>query len=332
MENLWDIIIILASLGGFFLAFYIRAKKHKPEAMVCPLHGSCNTVTTSEYSSFFGFPVEMIGMVYYGFIATSYIILLAFPYLSVPIVNFLLLGTTIVAFLFSVYLTLVQGFALRQWCTWCLTSAGLSTLIFALSIAVSTFGTIELLSGHRDIIIILHAIGFALGLGGASITDIFFFKFLKDLRISEWEADVMRTLSQVMWFALGIIILSGIGLFLPEAERLLASSKFLVKMVVVSVLIVNGILLNLFVSPKLVKISFGKKHHHEPGELHHLRKLAFAFGGISFVSWYSAFILGMLRHVPLSFPVLLGIYVVLLTGAIIGSQITERRIARQSGE
>ena len=74
----------------------------------------------------------------------------------------------------------------------------------------------------------------------------------------------------------------------------------------------------------LSKISFGEKHEHRPGELHYERKIAFALGGVSMVSWYSAFILGMLRKAPFDFSSLLLIYFLLLVGAIIGSQFMER--------
>jgi len=176
----------------------------------------------------------------------------------------------------------------------------------------------------------LHLIAAAIGLGGATITDVFFFKFLKDFKISESESEILRTLSQVIWFTLALIVLTGIGLYLPASERLLISSKFLVKMIVVGVIIINGAFLNLLISPKLVHISFGESHHHESGELHRLRKLAFALGAISSVSWYSAFILGSLRRLSFSFQELLGIYLILVVIAVIGSQVIERRLVKRA--
>ena len=100
-------------------------------------------------------------------------------------------------------------------------------------------------------------------------------------------------------------------------------------MIVVGVIILNGAFLNLLISPRLVHISFGKRHPHEPGELHHLRKLAFALGAVSIVSWYSAFILGALRRLSFSFIELLSAYLVIVALAVIGSQITERRFAKK---
>jgi uncharacterized membrane protein len=330
MSTLWHIILIFAAFGGFLLAFYIRHKKQARETMVCPLHSDCDAVIYSEYSRFLGIPVEILGLFYYGLVAVGYALFLTLPALASPLVVFSVLALTTAAFLFSLYLTFIQAFLLKQWCAWCLASAGLCAVIFATALSISEFGFVSLLDRYRGLVLAGHFLGVALGLGGATITDIFFFKFLKDFRISEWEAEVMHTLSQVIWFALALLVLSGFGLYLPETERLNQSAKFLVKMIAVAVLIVNGSFLNLLVAPKLVKISFGERHRHEAGELHHIRKLAFALGAVSLVSWYSAFILGMLRASPLEFLPLLLIYLFLLGGAIIGSQVMERSLSKRA--
>lgn len=330
MIILWNIILIFAAFGGFLLAFYIRHKKSSHEKMVCPLDSDCDAVIYSDYSKFFGIPVEIIGLFYYGAIAISYSLFLAFPHFAPPLIVFAVLTLTIAAFLFSLYLTFIQAFAIKQWCAWCLMSAGICAVIFATALSVSEFGFFSLLAEYHDLIVIFHVFGVAIGLGGATIADILFFKFLKDFRISEWEADVMRTLSQTIWFALAILVLTGLGLYLPEAEELNQSAKFLVKMIVVAVIIVNGVFLNLLVAPKLVKISFGEKHDHQSGELHHERKIAFALGAVSIVSWYSAFILGVAREVPLNFWPLILTYILLISGAIVASQVMERFFVKRA--
>jgi len=276
-----------------------------------------------------GAPVELLGMIYYLTIAIAYGVFLAAPVSMPQSVVFGIFSLTVIAFLFSLYLTFIQAFSLKQWCTWCLASAGMCTAIFGLAVFASSYSPTVVLAEYRTGILILHSIAAAIGLGAATITDIFFFKFLKDFKISEPEADILHTLSQVIWFALALIILTGVGLYLPASERLLESSKFLVKMVVVSVIVVNGAVLNLLISPKLVHISFGESHEHQSGELHKLRKLAFALGAISITSWYSAFILGALHRPPLSFLELLGIYLALITLAVAGSQLVEKKIARR---
>lgn len=330
MDSVWRIILIFAAFGGFLLAFYIRHKKSSHEKMICPLDSDCDAVIYSEYSRFFGIPVEILGLLYYGLVAVSYALFLVIPAFASPLVVFSVLAFTTTAFLFSLYLTFIQAFALKQWCAWCLMSAGLCAIIFATALGVSEFGFVSLLGRYHELILIGHFLGVALGLGGATITDIFFFKFLKDFRISEQEAGVMHTLSQMIWFALALLVLTGLGLYLPEAEELNQSAKSLVKMIVVAVIIINGAFLNLFVAPKLVKISFREKREHRSGELHYERKIAFALGAVSMVSWYSAFILGMLRQIPLDFSSLFLIYLLLLGVAIVASQFMERFFVKRA--
>ncbi|OGN01981.1 MAG: hypothetical protein A2651_02110 [Candidatus Yanofskybacteria bacterium RIFCSPHIGHO2_01_FULL_42_12] len=323
-------IIIFIAFSGFLLAAYIRHKKVYKEALICPLKSNCETVIFSDYSKFFGVPVELLGIAYYLIVVLTYGIFMALPVEMPQILVFGVFSLTIVAFLFSLYLTFIQAFALKQWCTWCLISAGFCTGIFGLAVFASPHNFAALVGEYRTAILTLHLIAAAIGLGGATITDVFFFKFLKDFKISESESEILRTLSQVIWFTLALIVLTGIGLYLPASERLLISSKFLVKMIVVGVIIINGAFLNLLISPKLVHISFGESHHHESGELHRLRKLAFALGAISSASWYSAFILGSLRRLSFSFQELLGIYLILVVIAVIGSQVIERRLVKRA--
>jgi uncharacterized membrane protein len=182
---IFHIILIFASFAGFLLAFYIHHKKKAQEKMVCPFNYDCDTVIYSEYSKFFGIPVEILGLFYYGLIAISYALFLVFPKISLPIFVFIVFVLTIAAFLFSLYLTFIQAFTLKQWCTWCLISAGICTLIFAIALSASQFGFVSLLERYHELILLGHFLGLALGFGGATIVDIFFFKFLKDFRISQ---------------------------------------------------------------------------------------------------------------------------------------------------
>jgi len=248
----------------------------------------------------------------------------AFPVLNHPVVALIVLIITTFAFLFSLYLTLIQFITLKTICAWCVASALLCLVIFTGSLSVAGIGLLPLLAKYKLVILIFHLLGFALGLGGATATDMFFFKFLRDYHISKWEAKVMHHLSELIWIGLAILIVSGLALFLPQSEELLMSSKFIAKMIVVAIILANGIFLNLYLSPKLVQISFGKKHNHHPGELHQLRRAAFASGAVSFTSWYTAFVLGKIASTSWSVLQILFLYVVLLLFAVAGSQALER--------
>ena len=134
------VIIIFLAFAGFLIASYIRHhKRNIKETLICPLKANCDTVIHSDYSKFIGFPVENLGMFYYGFIAFAYGFALIFPGLYIPLVSYGLLVATVLAFVFSIYLTLVQAFVLKNWCTWCIISACICATIFGIAISDSLF-------------------------------------------------------------------------------------------------------------------------------------------------------------------------------------------------
>lgn len=189
----------------------------------------------------------------------------------------------------------------------------------------------SLLFLHPRFWLALHILGVCIGLGGATITDILFFKFLKDFRISKKEADVMRTVSHVILGALAIIILSGIALYVPSMPKYNASAAFLVKMFIVGVLTVNGLVLHGYVSPKLVQLSF-TSHHRSTPRLRVLRHLAFALGAVSATSWYTTFFLAMLKSLlPAESTVtqLLLAYGCIVAMGVCASQFIECRLHRR---
>lgn len=177
----------------------------------------------------------------------------------------------------------------------------------------------EFLTDFRHYILLLHIFGTTLGLGGAIVTDILFMRFLKDFRVSMEEKEVLDTLSLVIWSGLGILVVTGIGLFWPHYSLLLQTPSFVMKMVIVGVILINGLILNFYVSPKLTSMVFNDPVANG-ANINTARKLSPIFGGVSIVSWASAFFLGaMSSYIDYSFKTLLEIYLLLLAAGIFGS-------------
>ncbi len=128
-------------------------------------------------------------------------------------------------------------------------------------------------------------------------------------------------MSQIIWFALFLLLISGVALFIPKSEILVHSGKFMVKMIGIIVLIVNGFVLNIIIAPKLAQMTFTNDNPQIDPQLTFLRNVSFALGAVSISSWYFIFILGALRGVTLPLIPLLGGYIALLTCAVVGSQI-----------
>ncbi len=125
-------VVLILSLVGLFLAFYIKNKKNKEQPMVCLVGHDCNEVVNSRYSKIFGIKNENLGIVYY-FIIIIFSVLTIGGVVWPAIIIWGLNAAAIGAALFSLYLIGVQAFALREWCMWCLGSA-LISLVISLSL------------------------------------------------------------------------------------------------------------------------------------------------------------------------------------------------------
>ncbi len=128
--------LALFALGaaGFLVARHInKHKKSEEHPLVCMVGFDCHAVVHSDYSKFLGIPVELMGMLYYGLVTLFYLAILFIP----GILHTALVGAMILlssgAFLFSIYLIAVQIFILKKGCSWCLVSAGISTMIFTIT-------------------------------------------------------------------------------------------------------------------------------------------------------------------------------------------------------
>jgi len=329
MFSFFSIAPIVFALAGISLALYIYiTKQNKKKALVCPIGGHCTAVVNSKYSKFLGTPVELMGAGYYLLVTLVYGIKLIQPEFFSDVFMFFITAFSVGAFLFSLYLVFIQAFTLKNWCTWCLFSAGFTTFIAITAVFGASFDLIALLAEYKSFVVFFHALAAAIGVGATTVTDVLFFKFLKDFKISKGEKSIMDTMSHIIWVALGVLIITGIGLYLPASENLLLSSKFLVKVCIIAVITLNGLLLNFIISPWLTRIDFDEANPNK-GESRVYRKLSFASGAISISSWYIVFLLGSLRSIPLTFESGLLIYVGIIVLAISFSQYYEKRLVEK---
>jgi len=123
------IIVLVLAFLGFCISWYIYYKKNKQEKMVCYLGEDCDKVISSKYNKLFGFSNEILGMLYYIFVAVL-VVLLIYGVESILISLYLVLVLAgIGAVLFSIYLTYIQIYVIREWCEYCVASAAVSVLI-----------------------------------------------------------------------------------------------------------------------------------------------------------------------------------------------------------
>lgn len=133
------------ALTGFFIAYHIGATKIKGKALVCPINSDCTKVVTSTHSKIFGIPLEYFGMTYYLTIAITYIIFAIWENTYSHTAGIVVIILAFSSFIFSIYLTCIQAFIIKEWCMWCLVSALASISIFILSLIVSPYGITDII-------------------------------------------------------------------------------------------------------------------------------------------------------------------------------------------
>jgi uncharacterized membrane protein len=119
--------IVLAMIGLGIASYltYVHFAGIKP---ACTAGESCTKVQTSVYSKLVGVPVALMGLI--GYIAILASLLAPENETS----RFATLVFTLAGFGFSAYLTYRELFSIHAVCEWCATSAGIMTILMALSV------------------------------------------------------------------------------------------------------------------------------------------------------------------------------------------------------
>ncbi len=191
---------------------------------------------------------------------------------------------------------------------------------------------IAFFGAHTQVFLTVHLIGVALGMGGATITDIVFFNFLRDYQISKKEAEVMRVLSNIIMVALGILFLSGAALFLSHPAHYASSPAFLAKAMIVLVITINGVFMHKFIAPHMIRFSF-RHPVQSTHALHTMRAVAFGMGAVSFTSWYVVFFIAMLKsYLPkeVNTVQIITAYLLILSFAVLTSQILQNHMKNKA--
>jgi uncharacterized membrane protein len=121
--------ILILSLLGIAITAYITAAHLLKKKVMCPISSkSCNIVLDSKYSRTFGVKNEIIGLAYY--------IMIFFAFLqSISLDPFILKTISGLAALYSIILFGIQVKKLKNYCSWCITTAIINILLFVLIIS-----------------------------------------------------------------------------------------------------------------------------------------------------------------------------------------------------
>jgi uncharacterized membrane protein len=277
----------LLALMGIFISWRIFSMKKSSEKTVCYIGGDCNNVLTSKFSKFFGISIEKIGFIYYSFLFLGFLYLSIFNPVT-QLILWLFIGASI-GLAFSLYLTLIQGMYLKEWCPWCLSSAITTTLIFIFTYTIFSehAGAITLyLAETISVLNLFHLVGIAIGVSGATIGGLLVINFLKDFKIDSNEDRKLTILDQIIWLSIVILVVVNLCYYVIDPQTYFSLSQLLAQLIILIVLIVNNALLSLWVNPKLIGIRIDMKSINV-FRIFWLRQWALAMGVVSIISWYA---------------------------------------------
>jgi uncharacterized membrane protein len=128
-------VVTALALGGFFIAIYLTLYKLGIIGELSCSVGSCETVNTSRWAVFLGFPVAAWGVAFYLSVFAVALAGTLPRFEGSPIISWLLAAGSGVGVLFSAWLTYLELAVIHAVCIWCVVSAVIVTAIFVLSIA-----------------------------------------------------------------------------------------------------------------------------------------------------------------------------------------------------
>ncbi len=320
----------LAGFAILLYAFLKRRKKEKKEEPYDPEKD--DPIIHIRNRLFFEIPVEKILLGYFALVVLTYAVKLILG-VMIPEIDLAVIYLSGITFFLGVYKMAMAVGVVNKFNPWLLFSIAFSLIILFAVVSGLTIDLSQLLIETREYHLTIHLLGLIMGLGGTFIIDIMFTHFMKNYSISSQESVIMHLISQMIIFGLILLILSGAALLLPDYSDFAQNPRFIMKMIVVLVVIINGAALNLYLTPKMKKISLKEEHR---DRYEKLNKISFALGAVSIVSWLSAFLLAMLKDLfdmPLTY--LLGGYLVLLILAAGGSQLAKlyyQKLAEKNDE
>lgn len=165
------------------------------------------------------------------------------------------------------------------------------------------------------LVLILHVLGAAVGLGAATVSDSLFLRSMRNRTISSDQFSLLHACSRVVLVGLIVVVSTGMVLVLNNAS-LLGKPYFQMKLTAVFVLMLIGLLFHLWTLPFL----HSRRDTDLKAVLPGWRLSLFACkGALSVVSWYASMILAVGSWTEPGYPLLLSIYIGAIASAALGA-------------
>lgn len=123
--------LVIISFLGLIVSGYLFIHYVSPEPIACISGEGCKAAQLSDYASFYGIPTPAYGVVFYlalGLLGAVWSESTRKKVLP------LLITLTTTGFIVSLFLSGIEAFVLKAWCSWCVASALLSVAAFIITI------------------------------------------------------------------------------------------------------------------------------------------------------------------------------------------------------
>jgi uncharacterized membrane protein len=120
--------LVALTFIGLIDASYVAFHSSEGFLLPCGFAGGCDQVLSSPYSKLMGIPIAWLGLGFYSIVLAGSLFAI-FGFWECLKVTFAIVS---IAFLFTLYLFYLQAWVIRAFCDYCLLSAFLITLLFAL--------------------------------------------------------------------------------------------------------------------------------------------------------------------------------------------------------
>jgi len=148
----------------------------------------------------------------------------------------------------------------------------------------------------HSILVFFHLVAVILGVGAATITDLYVLRFGLRRGLSESQLEILQFLSKLVLVGLVLVWATGIvltGYALSANPTLIGNEKLWSKLVIVALLSANALAIHAVVLPH-IEGRGARRLFDDTGLMRHAALVM--FGAVSIVSWYSAVALGILRE------------------------------------
>jgi len=152
----------------------------------------------------------------------------------------------------------------------------------------------DLVSTGKSFLIMVHLVGLALGIGAATLLDVFILRFLVLRNITQANLEVVEFATKVVTMGLVMLWGSGVGFLLHYGffdPAKLMNEKVWAKIGIVMILTINGMFIHRMVLP-LIRSNLGRPLF--DGLPVGKRRVLLLTGAVSAVSWYVPLMLGSL--------------------------------------